>query len=181
MVERAQAMAAHEASVSGVNWTFGPMVDIARDARWGRIVEGAGEDPYLGAAMARAQVLGFQGPRLGTPNRVVGSVKHFAGYGAAEGGRDYDGCYISEELFRNVYLRPFQAAIDAGVGTVMSAYMDLNDVPASGTSGCCRTFCAATWVSAGLSSAMRGLSPAWPFTATRAARKTPLIGASPPA
>ena len=132
MVERAQAMAAHEASVSGINWTFGPMVDIARDARWGRIVEGAGEDPYLGAAMARAQVLGFQGPRLGTPNRVVGSVKHFAGYGAAEGGRDYDGCYIPEELFRNVYLRPFQAAIDAGVGTVMSAYMDLNDVPASG-------------------------------------------------
>jgi beta-glucosidase len=108
------------------------MVDIARDARWGRIVEGAGEDPYLGAAMARAQVLGFQGSRLGTPNRVVGSVKHFAGYGAAEGGRDYDGCYIPEALFRNVYLRPFQAAIDAGVGTVMSAYMDLNDVPASG-------------------------------------------------
>ena len=132
MVERAQAMAAHEASVSGINWTFGPMVDIARDARWGRIVEGAGEDPYLGAAMARAQVLGFQGPRLGTPNRVVGSVKHFAGYGAAEGGRDYDSVYIPEELFRNVYLRPFQAAIDAGVGTVMSAYMDLNDVPASG-------------------------------------------------
>src|ERR1700690_4189027 len=83
-------------------------------------------------AMARAQVLGFRGRRLGTPNHVVGSVKHFAGYGAAEGGRDYDGSYIPEELFRNVYLRPFQAAIDAGVGTVMSAYMDLNDVPASG-------------------------------------------------
>ncbi|HXN47475.1 MAG TPA: beta-glucosidase BglX [Bryobacteraceae bacterium] len=132
MVERAQAMAAHEASVSGINWTFGPMVDIARDPRWGRIVEGAGEDPYLGAAMARAQVLGFQGPRLGTPDRVLASVKHFAGYGAAEGGRDYDACYIPEELFRNVYLRPFQAAVDAGVGTVMSAYMDLNDVPASG-------------------------------------------------
>jgi beta-glucosidase len=132
LVERSQAIAAHEAYVSGINWTFGPMVDIARDPRWGRIVEGAGEDPYLGAAMARAQVLGFQGPRLGTPNRLVGSVKHFAGYGAAEGGRDYDACYIPEVLFRNVYLRPFQAAIDAGVGTVMSAYMDLNDVPASG-------------------------------------------------
>ena len=132
MVERSQAMAAHEASVSGINWTFAPMVDIARDPRWGRIVEGAGEDPYLGAAIARAQVLGFQGPRLGTPNRVVGSVKHFAGYGAADGGRDYDASYIPEELFRNVYLRPFKAAIDAGVGTVMSAYMDLNDVPASG-------------------------------------------------
>jgi len=132
MVERAQAIAAHEASVSGINWTFGPMVDIARDARWGRIVEGAGEDPYLGAAIARAQVLGFQGPHLGTPGHIVGSVKHFAGYGAADGGRDYDSSYIPEELFRNVYLRPFQAAIDAGVGTVMSAYMDLNDVPASG-------------------------------------------------
>jgi beta-glucosidase len=132
LVESAQAMAAHEASVAGINWTFGPMVDIARDPRWGRIVEGAGEDPYLGAAMARAQVLGFQGPRLGTPHRVLGSVKHFAGYGAAEGGRDYDACYIPEELFRNVYLRPFAAAIEAGVGTAMSAYMDLNDVPASG-------------------------------------------------
>lgn len=132
MVQRAQAMAAHEASVSGINWTFGPMVDIARDPRWGRIVEGAGEDPYLGAAMARAQVLGFQGPQIGTPNHVVASVKHFAGYGAADGGRDYDSSYIPEVLFRNVYLPPFAAAVDAGVGTVMSAYMDLNDVPASG-------------------------------------------------
>ncbi|MBK8477813.1 MAG: beta-glucosidase BglX [Opitutaceae bacterium] len=132
MVERAQAIAAKEASVSGINWTFGPMVDIARDARWGRIVEGAGEDPFLGAAMARAQVLGFQGPKLGTPGRIVGSVKHFAGYGAAEGGRDYDSCYLSDGTFRNVCLPPFQAAIDAGVGTVMSAYMCLNDVPASG-------------------------------------------------
>jgi beta-glucosidase len=132
MVQRAQAMAAHEASVSGVNWTFGPMVDIARDPRWGRIVEGAGEDPFLGAAMARAQVLGFQGPQLGTPNHVLASVKHFAGYGAAEGGRDYDSTYIPEVLFRNVYLPPFAAAVDAGVGTVMSAYTDLNDVPASG-------------------------------------------------
>ena len=132
LVERSQAIAAREASVSGINWTFGPMVDIARDARWGRIVEGAGEDPYLGAAMARAQVLGFQGPQLGTPNHILASVKHFAGYGAAEGGRDYDASYVPEELFRNVYLPPFAAAIDAGVGTVMSAYMDLNDVPASG-------------------------------------------------
>jgi len=132
MVEHAQAIAADEASVSGINWSFGPMVDIARDPRWGRIVEGAGEDPYLGAAMARAQVLGFQGPQLGSPHHVLASVKHFAGYGAAEGGRDYDASYIPEELFRNVYLRPFQAAIDAGAGTVMSAYMDLNDVPASG-------------------------------------------------
>ena len=132
MVERAQAIAAHEASVSGINWTFAPMVDIARDARWGRIVEGAGEDPYLGSAMARAQVRGLQGPRLGTPDHVLSSVKHFAGYGAAEGGRDYDSSSIPEVTLRNVYLRPFQGAIDAGVGAVMSAYMALNDVPASG-------------------------------------------------
>ena len=132
LVERVQAIAAHEASVSGINWTFGPMVDIARDARWGRIVEGAGEDPYLGAAMARAQTLGFQGPKLGTPDRVLASVKHFAGYGAAEGGRDYDSCYIPEVSMRNVYLKPFKASIDAGVGAVMCAYMVINDVPASG-------------------------------------------------
>jgi len=132
LVENAQAVAAQEASAVGINWTFGPMVDIARDARWGRIVEGAGEDPFLGAAMARAEVRGFQGQQLGTPGRVVGSVKHFAGYGAAQGGRDYDGAYIPEEQLRNVYLPPFKAAIDAGVGTVMSAYLDLNDVPASG-------------------------------------------------
>jgi beta-glucosidase len=132
LAENAQAVAAQEASAVGINWTFAPMVDIARDGRWGRIVEGAGEDPFLGAAMARAQVRGFQGQQLGAPGRVVGSVKHFAGYGAAEGGRDYDGAYIPEEHLRNIYLPPFKAAIDAGVGTVMSAYLDLNDVPASG-------------------------------------------------
>lgn len=132
MVERAQAMAAKESWVSGINWTFSPMVDIARDARWGRIVEGAGEDTFLGVAMARAQVRGFQGPKLGTPERVLTSVKHFAAYGAADGGRDYDSVYVPEVQLRNVYLPPFQAAVDAGAGTVMSAYMTLNDVPASG-------------------------------------------------
>jgi len=132
MVEKAQTIAAREASSTGINWDFTPMVDIARDPRWGRIVEGAGEDPYLGAAIARAQILGLQGPQLGTPGHMVASVKHFAGYGAADGGRDYDASYIPEELFRNVYLPPFHAAIKAGAGTVMSAYMDLNDVPASG-------------------------------------------------
>jgi beta-glucosidase len=132
MVEAAQTVAAREARAAGIAWTFGPMVDIARDARWGRMVEGAGEDPYLGAAMARAQVLGFQGPKLGTPDHVLACVKHYAGYGAADGGRDYDSSYIPEELMWNVYLPPFKAAADAGVGTFMSAYMDLNDVPASG-------------------------------------------------
>jgi len=132
MVEGAQAVAAQETRAVGIQWTFAPMVDIARDARWGRMVEGAGEDPYLGAAMARAQVLGFQGERLGAPDRVLACVKHFAGYGAADGGRDYDSSYVAEEQMWNVYLPPFKAAIDAGVGSLMSAYMDLNDVPASG-------------------------------------------------
>jgi beta-glucosidase len=132
MVEDAQAVAARETRAAGIHWTFAPMVDIARDARWGRMVEGAGEDPYLGSAMARAQVLGFQGKQLGGPDRVLACVKHFAGYGAAEGGRDYDSSYVPEEQLWNVYLPPFKAALDAGVGSLMSAYMDLNDVPASG-------------------------------------------------
>jgi beta-glucosidase len=134
LVEDAQTVAAREARAAGIHWTFAPMVDIARDARWGRMVEGAGEDPYLGAAMARAQVLGFQGKQLGAPDRVLACAKHFAGYGAADGGRDYDSSYIAEEQLWNVYLPPFKAALDAGAGSLMSAYMDLNDVPASGNS-----------------------------------------------
>src|ERR1700752_1587380 len=129
--EAAQKYAGSDARAAGIQWTFTPMVDIARDARWGRIVEGAGEDPYLGSAMARAQVRGFQGSALG-PDSVLACVKHFAGYGAADGGRDYDSSYIPEVLFRNVYLPPFHAAEQAGAGSFMSAYMDLNDVPASG-------------------------------------------------
>jgi beta-glucosidase len=128
--ERGQAVAAKESRAAGVHWTFAPMVDIARDARWGRIMEGAGEDPYLGSAMAAAQVRGFQGPYVGAPDRVVACVKHFAAYGAAEGGRDYDSVYVPEGQLRNVYLKPFHAAVKAGVGSLMSAYMDLNDVPA---------------------------------------------------
>jgi beta-glucosidase len=129
--EAAQHLAGQDARAAGIDWTFTPMVDIARDARWGRIVEGAGEDPYLGAAMARAQVKGFQGDALG-PDSVLACVKHFAGYGAADGGRDYDSSYIPEELLENVYLVPFHAAEQAGAGSFMSAYMDLNDVPATG-------------------------------------------------
>lgn len=132
LVERSQAIAAKESWTAGINWTFTPMVDIARDARWGRIVEGAGEDTFLGVAMARAQVRGLQGPALGTPQRVLTSVKHFAAYGAADGGRDYDSVYVPEVLLHNVYFPPFRAAVEAGAGTVMSAYMTLNDVPASG-------------------------------------------------
>jgi beta-glucosidase len=132
LVQQAQAVAAKEARAAGLHWTFGPMLDIARDARWGRIVEGAGEDPFLGAAMAAAQVRGFQGQYLGAPDHVIACAKHFAGYGAADGGRDYDPVYLPEVQLRNVYFPPFLAALKAGVGTFMSAYMDLNNVPASG-------------------------------------------------
>jgi beta-glucosidase len=130
--EQAQTVAAREARAAGIHWTFGPMLDICRDARWGRIVEGAGEDPYLGAAMAAAQVRGFQGSSLDDPERVLACAKHFAGYGYADGGRDYDPAYISETTLRNVIFPPFEAAVKAGVATMMGAYMDLNDVPASG-------------------------------------------------
>ncbi len=131
MAEEAQAIASEEAGHAGVRWSFAPMLDIARDPRWGRISEGAGEDPYLGAAMARAQVRGFQGTPE-NPRPFMATLKHFAGYGAAEGGRDYDAAYISEERMENVYLPPFRAGVEAGAETVMSAYMDLNSVPASG-------------------------------------------------
>jgi len=130
--EEAQKMAAKEASAVGINWTFAPMVDIARDPRWGRIMEGAGEDPYLGSRMAEAQVRGFQGDEIGSPGHILACVKHFAGYGAADGGRDYDSSYISEDRLWNVYLPPFEAAVRAGSGSLMTAYMDLNDVPATG-------------------------------------------------
>lgn len=129
LVEAAQAVAAREGRAAGIHWTFAPMIDIARDPRWGRIVEGAGEDPVLGAAVAAAQVRGFQGD-LGS-DRILAGPKHLAGYGAARGGRDYDDAEISDAELWNVYLPPFQAAIDAGAVNVMSAYMDLNGVPAS--------------------------------------------------
>jgi beta-glucosidase len=132
LAEQVQTLAAREASAGGINWAFAPMVDIARDARWGRIMEGAGEDPFLGSAMAAAQVRGFQGPALGTPNHILACAKHFAAYGAAEGGRDYDASNVSDEQLNNVYLPPFHAAEQAGAGCFMSAYMDLNGVPASG-------------------------------------------------
>jgi len=131
LVERAASVAAAEASASGVKWTFAPMVDIARDPRWGRIVEGAGEDPYLGAVMARARVRGFQGRNYSAPDKVLACAKHWVGYGAAEGGRDYNTTDISEIRLREVYFPPFKAALDAGVGTFMSAFNDLNGVPAS--------------------------------------------------
>ncbi|MBA2503315.1 MAG: glycoside hydrolase family 3 C-terminal domain-containing protein [Pyrinomonadaceae bacterium] len=129
--ERAARIAAREASAAGVRWTFAPMVDIARDPRWGRIVEGAGEDPYFGSVMARARVRGFQGADYGDPTRVVACAKHYVAYGAAEAGRDYNTTDMSETTLREIYLPPFKAAVDAGVGTFMSAFNDLNGVPTS--------------------------------------------------
>jgi beta-glucosidase len=147
--ERAAAIAAKEARAAGIHWTFAPMVDVARDARWGRIVEGAGEDPYLGAAMAAAQVRGFQGPWLGAPGHVLACAKHFAAYGAAEGGRDYDPVYVPETQLRNIYFPPFRAAVEAGVGSFMSAYMDLNNVPATGNSWLLRDVLKGDWAFGG--------------------------------
>src|SRR5436305_4387516 len=130
--ERSAHVAAAEARAAGVNWTFAPMVDIARDARWGRITEGAGEDTYLGVAFARARVRGFQGADYSAQDRVVACAKHFVAYGAAEAGRDYNTVDMSEQRLREVYLPPFHAAVDAGVGTLMSSFNDLNGVPSSG-------------------------------------------------
>jgi beta-glucosidase len=129
LVEQVQSSAAREARAVGIHWTFAPMVDIARDPRWGRIVEGAGEDPFLGASLAAAQVRGFQGQGLGDPDRVVAGPKHFVGYGAALGGRDYDEVHVSEGELRNVYLPPFAAAVKAGAGNVMTSYVGTDGVP----------------------------------------------------
>src|SRR6185503_17667970 len=130
-VERSAAVAAAEARGAGVHWTFAPMVDIARDARWGRIAEGSGEDPYLGSQMAAARVRGFQGSDYSANNKVVACAKHWVAYGAAEAGRDYNTTDVSERTLREVYFPPFKAAVDAGVGTFMSAFNDLNGVPTS--------------------------------------------------
>jgi beta-glucosidase len=131
LVEATARLAAQESARQGVRWTFSPMVDIARDPRWGRIAEGAGEDPYLGSVLARAYVRGYQGPRLDAPDSIVACAKHFVGYGAAEGGREYNTTEISERTLRDVYLPPFHAAVDEGVGTLMSAFNSLDGVPAS--------------------------------------------------
>ena len=134
LVERASRIAAKEATREGIRWTYSPMVDIARDARWGRIVEGAGEDPYLGSAMAAAYVRGYQGTRLDDPQSLLACVKHFVGYGAAEGGKDYNSVELSDRTLRQVYLPPFHAAVKAGAGSVMSAFNSINGVPATSNS-----------------------------------------------
>jgi beta-glucosidase len=127
-------IAATEASAAGIHWTFAPMVDIARDPRWGRVMEGAGEDPYLGALIAAARVKGFQGNKLGDVNSMMACAKHFAAYGAAIGGRDYNSVDMSDRLLWEVYLPPFKASADAGVATFMNSFNDLNGIPATGNS-----------------------------------------------
>ena len=132
LIEQSARMAAQEASADGLNWTFSPMVDIARDPRWGRIAEGSGEDPYLGSQIARAMVKGYQGDDLRKDNTLIACVKHFALYGAAEGGRDYNTVDMSKVRMYNEYLPPYKAAVDAGVGTVMSSFNVIDGVPATG-------------------------------------------------
>jgi len=131
IVRQASRIAALEASAAGVRWTFSPMVDIARDARWGRISEGSGEDPFLGSAIAGAYVRGYQGEKLDAPDSIVACAKHYVGYGAAEGGRDYNSTEISEHTLREYYLPPFHAARQAGAATFMSGFNSLNGIPAS--------------------------------------------------
>src|SRR5438094_2160813 len=128
-VQAAAHVAAREAAAAGVHWTFAPMVDIARDPRWGRIAEGSGEDPYLGSAMAAARVRGFQGTDLRAPEAVMATVKHFAAYGGAEGGRDYNTVDVSERTLREIYLPPFRAAVDAGAGSIMTSFNEIAGIP----------------------------------------------------
>lgn len=144
-IEKAERIAASEASASGINWTFAPMVDIARDPRWGRVMEGAGEDPYLGSQIATARVKGFQGNGIGSPDAVMATAKHFAAYGAAIGGRDYNSVDMSLHTLWEIYLPPFKAAADAGVGTFMNSFNDLNGTPATGSSYLQRDILKGTW------------------------------------
>ena len=131
-MQQSARIAAIEASASGIQWTFAPMVDIARDPRWGRVMEGAGEDPYLGSKIAYARVKGFQGEKLGATDAVMACAKHFAAYGAAIGGRDYNSVDMSNRMLWEVYLPPFKAALDAGAATFMNSFNDLNGIPATG-------------------------------------------------
>jgi beta-glucosidase len=144
-IEKAERIAATEASASGINWTFAPMVDIARDPRWGRVMEGAGEDPYLGSQIATARVKGFQGNGIGSPDAVMATAKHFAAYGAAIGGRDYNSVDMSLRTLWEIYLPPFKAAADAGVGTFMNSFNDLNGTPATGNSYLQRDILKGAW------------------------------------
>lgn len=132
IIRRSAEVAAEESAASGIHWTFAPMVDIARDPRWGRVMEGAGEDPYLGSQIAKARVLGFQGEKLGALDRIMACAKHFAAYGASMAGRDYNPVDLSKQQLHEIYLPPFKAAADAGVATFMNSFNTLNGIPATG-------------------------------------------------
>jgi beta-glucosidase len=144
-IELAARVAATEAAASGIHWTFAPMVDIGRDPRWGRVMEGAGEDTYLGSKIAYARVKGFQGSKLGDLNSVMACVKHFAAYGAAAGGRDYNSVDMSERMLFETYLPPFKAALDAGAATFMNSFNDVNGIPATGNAHLQRDILKGKW------------------------------------
>lgn len=145
LIEKSARVAAEEATASGIQWTFAPMVDIARDPRWGRVMEGSGEDPYLGSAIAKTRVRGFQGTDLSAYNTMAACAKHFVGYGAAEGGRDYNTVDISKQRLRELYLPPFSAAADAGVATFMNSFNEVMGVPATGSTYLVRDILKGEW------------------------------------
>ena len=144
-IEESARIAAREAAASGIHWTFAPMVDVGRDPRWGRVMEGAGEDSYLGSRIAEARVRGFQGARLGGVESVMATAKHFAAYGAAIAGRDYNAVDMSEHQLHETYLPPFKAAVDAGAATFMNAFNTLNGIPATGHAGLQRDILKGAW------------------------------------
>ncbi|WP_289058023.1 beta-glucosidase BglX [uncultured Flavobacterium sp.] len=144
-IELGARVAATEAAASGIHWTFAPMVDISRDPRWGRVMEGAGEDTYLGSKIAYARVKGFQGNKLGDLNSVMACVKHFAAYGAGVGGRDYNSVDMSERMLWETYLPPFKAALDAGAATFMNSFNDINGIPATGNAHLQRDILKGKW------------------------------------
>ncbi|MCW5980408.1 MAG: glycoside hydrolase family 3 C-terminal domain-containing protein [Bryobacteraceae bacterium] len=150
LIERAAALAAREASAEGIHWTFAPMLDITRDPRWGRVAETLGEDPYLTSVLGAAMIRGFQGASPGAPGSVAACAKHYAGYGAAEAGRDYNSTFIPEGQLRDVYLPPFHAAVEAGVASFMTAFNALNGVPASGNEFLTRRILRVEWKYDGL-------------------------------
>ena len=145
VVEQGARVAAIEASSVGIRWTFAPMIDISRDARWGRIAEGCGEDPYLTSLIGGAMIKGFQGNSLNEPTSILACAKHFVGYGAAEGGRDYNSTHITERELRNIYLPPFEYATKLGAATFMTSFNDNDGVPSSGNSFILKTVLRNEW------------------------------------
>jgi beta-glucosidase len=145
LIEKSAKLTALEASAAGINFNFAPMVDIARDPRWGRVSEGSGEDPFLGSAIAAARVRGMQGNKLGQPGTVAACIKHFAAYGASEAGRDYNTTDLSERVLREVYLPPYKAAIDAGAATIMTSFNELDGVPVTASKKLCTDILRNEW------------------------------------